>query len=417
MFGKSIKIGDACRENHVEAEYGDESSIKDLIYAISQKLDVPASDQIIRFGQLFSVAPPQIYLYDPRLGVFTTQEIMNKIRNINRHSVTYHLLKTRGFGFKNVLLSDQQSLGDVSIAVVVEINDSFYPIIFPKNATSHLTVSIMDIVAEQYLAFRSDPGVQRWFTQEWGFRNQRTLEWITGFECDFRKVGLHGDHLKLEQKLIDEISEDDVFILDQEENQPVQNHILEDIAITPLPPPKYSNVKIEIVQGDITSQVVTAIVNAANPQLAGGGGVDGAIHRAAGPELVRASRLLAPCRPGEAVLTPGFRLISDWVIHTVGPIYKDGQHHEEEILSQAYCACLAIAFRSGFQSVAFPAISTGVYGFPAIKAARIALETVFHELDTHAHPILETIRFVLYDQDTYNIYIDQLEDIWPNPHE
>ena len=131
---------------------------------------------------------------------------------------------------------------------------------------------------------------------------------------------------------------------------------------------------IEIVQGDITTLAVDAIVNAANPWLAGGGGVDGAIHRAAGPELARAAIQLAPCEPGRAVITPGFRLKARFVIHTVGPIWEGGNEGEPDVLRSAYESSFELARREpSIRSLAFPAISTGVYGYPKEPAARIAL--------------------------------------------
>ena len=134
---------------------------------------------------------------------------------------------------------------------------------------------------------------------------------------------------------------------------------------------------IEIVQGDITTLAVDAIVNAANPALAGGGGVDGAIHRAAGPELVRASMALAPCPPGSAVITPGFRLAARYVIHAVGPVWRGGGKGEESLLRSTYERSFALAIAQGdITSIAFPAISTGVYGFPKPRAAEIAVDVM-----------------------------------------
>ena len=139
---------------------------------------------------------------------------------------------------------------------------------------------------------------------------------------------------------------------------------------------------IEVIQGDVTALDVDAVVNAANSSLLGGGGVDGAIHRAAGPELLAACRAVPEVRPGvrcptgEARVTPGFRLPARLVIHTVGPVWRGGGAGEDELLASAYRASLAAAQAEGCRSVAFPAVSTGVYGFPADRAARIAVETV-----------------------------------------
>ena len=141
---------------------------------------------------------------------------------------------------------------------------------------------------------------------------------------------------------------------------------------------------IELVQADITTLDVDAIVNAANSSLAGGGGVDGAIHRAAGPELARAATRLAPCPPGRAVLTPGFRLRARFVIHTVGPIWAGGTEGEPDVLRSAYESSFEVARNEpAIRSIAFPAISTGVYGFPKQLAAEIALDVMRKHVDRY----------------------------------
>jgi|SRR5215203_3165243 len=161
---------------------------------------------------------------------------------------------------------------------------------------------------------------------------------------------------------------------------------------------------IEIVRGDITTLDVDAIVNAANSALAGGGGVDGAIHRAAGPELLRASRALAPCAPGDAVITPGFGLRARFVIHAVGPVWTDGESGEPELLRSAYDRSFALALAEGdVASIAFPAISTGVYGFPRPLAAEIAMDAIQrHE------SWFERIVACAYDVETERLYRDAL---------
>ena len=159
---------------------------------------------------------------------------------------------------------------------------------------------------------------------------------------------------------------------------------------------------ITLFRGDITTLKVDAIVNAANRSLMGGGGVDGAIHRAAGPELLKACRLLDGCETGEAKLTPGFLLPASFVIHTVGPVWHDGNTREQELLGLCYTNSLELALLKGLTSIAFPNISTGVYGFPKALAAEIAMASVKEFLVKHGPVIQPT--FVLFDRENETLY-------------
>lgn len=160
--------------------------------------------------------------------------------------------------------------------------------------------------------------------------------------------------------------------------------------------------KLELVEGDITKQETDAIVNAANSRLAGGGGVDGAIHRAGGPKIMDECRRIGGCPTGEARITAGGNLKARHVIHAVGPIYRDGSHGEPELLSSAYKYCLKLCSENKIKSVAFPSISTGAYGYPVADAANIAISTVADYLKSH--PEIELVRFVLFSTDAYNAY-------------
>ena len=167
--------------------------------------------------------------------------------------------------------------------------------------------------------------------------------------------------------------------------------------------------RIEVIKGDITKQNVDAIVNAANCSLLGGGGVDGAIHRAAGPGLLEECRGLNGCKTGQAKLTKGYNLPAKYVIHTPGPIWRGGRGHEVELLSSCYENCLRIALQQGCRTVDVPSISTGVYHFPLEKASVIAITTIAEYLKKH--PEIERVRMVCFDERTKSFYDKALEEL------
>ncbi|MCB2219369.1 MAG: O-acetyl-ADP-ribose deacetylase [Bacteroidetes bacterium] len=164
--------------------------------------------------------------------------------------------------------------------------------------------------------------------------------------------------------------------------------------------------KMELLKGDLTKIDCDAIVNAANESLLGGGGVDGAIHRAAGPQLLEACKKLNGCPTGDAKITPGFNLPARFVIHTVGPVWKGGINNEEDLLRSCYQRSLELANENNFYSIAFPNISAGVYHFPKEKAAQIAIETV--QAFGWKHELPKKVMFVCFDQENYDLYKTKL---------
>ena len=160
--------------------------------------------------------------------------------------------------------------------------------------------------------------------------------------------------------------------------------------------------RVELLQADITSLEVDAIVNAANNALLGGGGVDGAIHRAAGPQLLEACRLIGGCPTGEARITPGFNLPSKFVIHTVGPVWRGGENNEDALLGSCYLESLKLAVKYNCNSIAFPNISTGVYGFPKERAVEIAIKSVIRFLQTS--PLPKKVIFVCFGHENAELY-------------
>lgn len=161
---------------------------------------------------------------------------------------------------------------------------------------------------------------------------------------------------------------------------------------------------IKAIKGDITkTKDVQAIVNAANTSLLGGGGVDGAIHRAAGPELLAECRTLNGCSTGEAKITKAYNLPCEYVIHTVGPIWRGGTHNEDMLLANCYYNSLKFALEHNIRTIAFPSISTGVYSFPLDRAAKIAVDTVYRFIEEHPDKI-DLVEWVLFDDRTYDVY-------------
>ncbi|MFP4621952.1 MAG: O-acetyl-ADP-ribose deacetylase [Bacteroidales bacterium] len=166
--------------------------------------------------------------------------------------------------------------------------------------------------------------------------------------------------------------------------------------------------KTELIQGDITNLEVDAIVNAANKSLLGGGGVDGAIHRAAGPELLEECKTLNGCETGRAKVTKGYKLPSKYVIHTVGPVWNGGKSNEDELLAKCYRNSLKLASKHGISTIAFPNISTGVYHFPKEQAADIAITTVSDYI--REDKSIEKLYFVCFDSENYQIYQKKLKE-------
>ena len=165
--------------------------------------------------------------------------------------------------------------------------------------------------------------------------------------------------------------------------------------------------RIELIQADITTMEVDAIVNAANESMLGGGGVDGAIHRGAGPELLKECRTLGGCNTGQAKITNGYNLKAKFVIHTVGPVWRDGTNGEKQLLASCYRNCLQLAVENKIQTIAFPSISTGVYGYPIMQASQIAVREVRNFLVNN--PLIKQVSFVCFSSEGLYVYKSLLQ--------
>lgn len=172
---------------------------------------------------------------------------------------------------------------------------------------------------------------------------------------------------------------------------------------------KYKDTTITLVKGDITKEKVDAVVNAANNSLLGGGGVDGAIHRAGGPIILEQCKKIGGCPTGEARITTAGNMPSKYVIHTVGPVYKDGKQGEEKLLYNAYYNSLDLAKEYKLKTIAFPSISTGVYGYPIEEAANVALKAVMDFINKEN--FIDEVRFILFSDDNYKVYEEKVKDI------
>ena len=170
----------------------------------------------------------------------------------------------------------------------------------------------------------------------------------------------------------------------------------------------YQGIAIDLFQGDLTEFVCDGMVNAANESLAGGGGVDGAIHRAGGPSIMEECKVIGHCPTGEAVITSAGKLPAKKVIHTVGPVWKDGKSGEAEALEKAYISSLKIAHEQQLRHVAFPSISTGVYAFPIADAAKVAIKAIQKYIDEQENSAVKRVTLVLYNRDDHNVYQDEL---------
>lgn len=406
----------------------------DLARALLAARHLPKSAAGLVIGDLFRGDMPAIHFYYPRRGVLDADRTVAQNQVTPLEDLYFYQPAPLPTGLADIPLAYGRSLADDAILLVVERNGRHFPIVVPTRPGAAAPEMLGEIIARQLAdlgAGAPDPADPA--TVLVSARTGQSVA-LTAAPADLSALFRHGDLVHLRgagdslptpspQALIDAIELEgdgrpfaeqvELFTDDIEIEDPLASQIIiGNSGGTPVAQPQHKtltigNATLELLRGDITQQATDAIVNAANSSLAGGGGVDGVIHAAAGPDLARASRALAPCLPGRAVLTPGYRLPARWVIHTVGPLYHNGQQGEPDILAQAYNSSLTIARDSGFQSIAFPSISTGIYGYPISEAAPIALKTCADWLREHGAPAL--VRFVFITDAGFAAYAAALD--------
>jgi O-acetyl-ADP-ribose deacetylase len=431
MVEKNFKFIDPFGQVLGEAAPMDENaSLIKIFTQLCQQNSLPAPGEILDVSGIFRVETGKYAIYDPHQGVFDTRKTPANLRIEPPATLTYYRIPPVGLTPSTIPLANGQSLADATRLVIVEWKSGLYPILLPAKidpsqpgATSILAQAIFHQVSEQggrsTLAFD-------WKTNRLGCQNSRTGRSIDLYNPTQSSVESlqNGDCLKLFESspetsmgnLADEIrlfpeENEQINILSEENltDEPQEENILDMINIQSNQSLAVKDCTLELVQGDITKQRVDAMVNSARTTLDGGSGVDGEIHKAAGRSLVKASQVLAPIKEGQAVITPGFDLPSPWVIHTAGPVYQGGKNGEAKSLAEAYENSLKMCIFSGFTSVSFPSISTGIYGYPLVEAARIALETTLKVLKEQS--VLKLVRFVLFTSADLEGYVETLQKL------
>lgn len=438
----SIKLRDSNSERGFRLEPRSNIVVADLAKRLLKHLKmVSPGDEELR--PLFHDGLPSVIIYDPYKGLLDPRKTLQQNR-VEPETILRYWPKivpvNERYALTAIKLANNQPLAAVGLLVTILWQDVCYPVILPQSITflqEREPPLLHQIVFEQVNSLADSEVLPvASLADDWHFYNWRTKETLTkDEERPLATFMRSGDLLKLqigeppmpEEEIVTIVTDenerdlvDDIVLLtSDDENDEVAAHIeIETNASeeTAVPPPaeeiesvevKIGRSRLQLVCGDITTQTTDAIVNAANMDLAGGGGVDGAIHQAAGRELVHASQALAPCQPGNAVLTPGYQLSAKWVIHAVGPIYSGGNQEEARRLRDAYTNSLRIASNSRFRSLAFPSISTGAYGYPLDQAAEISLKTVAQILRAANHTLL--VRFVLFTETDYQVYRNALQ--------
>jgi len=396
-------------------EIDDGDTIGDLLLALLERLDLPTPGRAGLIGGLYPAEARRATIYLSRHGVLHPERTMDSYSFKAGALLRYYFeLKTR-VSLSSVNLVGDRALSDAGLCIVLEWQDRRYPILLPGSPTpqGQIEGSLLNYAVFRQMADIEGRSKGPDWLGDWRYLNGRTHSLVDPYDSQtpLGEHFTHGDNVRLvapdEVVLLEDVSEqiqilDEIVLIDEEPTQPPAG----EETRGPSTSVRIRSTTVELVQGDITKQKTDVIVNAANQELAVGGGVDGAIHRAAGPRLSRATRGLAPCQPGTAVFTPGFDLPASWVIHTVGPIYRRGRGEPSDILARAYASSLNLAIRSRLDSIAFPSISTGVYGYPLEKAAQVAMQATLNTLK--AQDQLSLVRFVLYSDTDYEAYCKAL---------
>jgi O-acetyl-ADP-ribose deacetylase len=441
----NLTLSDPQAIHHYTVTLNAGASLSELGRALATAQQLSLGPDGVVIGDLFRGPAPSVFFYYPRHRVLDPNGTLAQNHVTAQETLYYYQPGSLPTGLGAIALAHGRSLADEAILLVIEHKAQHYPVVVPARlgpSAAAVPGLLRDVIYRQLtdlgvadLPDPADPAT----TLIHDLTGQAIATETATDLADFlhhgdlvhlRAAGEDNPSVAAPEPLEETIELEDAIELEEELlavdpiAQLVNEIEIEDAtpitfggaAASPLSTSRrvlnIGRATLELTRDDITRQATDAVVNPALPTLSGaGGGIDGVIHAAAGPDLARAGHALGRCLPGSAVLTPGYRLPTRWVIHTVGPLYQDGQHGEPQLLAQAYISSLTIARDSGFQSITFPSIGTGIYRFPLAEAAAIALKTCVDWLGKHDAPLL--VRFALATDVGFAAYAAALDQLAP----
>lgn len=422
-----LNFSDAISQHQFTVTALASQTIQELTQALVAQEHFPAPARGALAGHLFHVTPAELVIYDPLEGVFAPQKTLAEYGVKTGDVLFYHLFPVKGLTPQWIRLESGQAFSEVAQVVLVEWAGRILPVIIPRRYPSEPEEALdlfRRVVFEQIAEITGVEALPvNYRSQRWNFAILRTDTWVTdeilqrGLEVELKP----GEVVRpIELQPLDEPPEDDVdgiVILSEEsptaEAEPqieIRDGLLDDIQITALPPVEIKGCKMTVMPGEIAWQASEAIVIPANPSLNGTGEPGRMVFAEAGPHLEQASRMLAPCNPGQAVLTPGYCLPAKWVIQAVVPAYHDGSQAEFDLLAGVYRASLAIALASGFTSLAIAPLGIGEAGYPVAQAAAIAVRAIQNLLEAGEVHSLVNLQFIVTSAEVQEAFLDAIHD-------